>query len=384
MLRQNWRKLAMLFCMPVFIAGNPSFTESAFAQAVATPVAPESVGKAVSSASTATARQLDWINSSIAQRVKLSEQLGEDGARAFATEKDWKPILEGTRKALAQGPDQVYHGGNGKIHVIEAKGGSGQLGRGYGYSQGSPEWAVESAKRVLRHPGTTAAEREAAGAILQAAANGSLEVHIVRTSHVLGEPTAAVLERTARCSGDATRLAKAAIADSASASDQVVCGTAKTADDLARTASASSKTALKVVAKAAVPIAAAVDVGLRVQEGMATERQFAAGMISAQDREVAHGKNVAGMVGGWGGAMAGAEVGAYGGAAAGTVVAPGPGTTVGALAGGVAGGVAGYVGGEAAAEWAVNKVHEAGTTIAETAGSVKKRVSSVWRYAWGE
>ncbi len=130
-----------------------------------------------------------------------------------------------------------------------------------------------------------------------------------------------------------------------------------------------------------------MDVALRVRDGIETEERFAAGEITSQEREVAHARNAAGMAGGWAGAWAGAELGAAGGAAAGTAVAPGPGTAIGGVVGGVAGGFAGYFAGEAAAtaaaEWAVGKVHAAGTTVSETANSAAGGVQRAWHWAWG-
>jgi hypothetical protein len=318
--------------------------------------------------------------------VKLAEQLGDEGARTFAKAKAWTPVFDGTGRGLVQGPDQVYLGSDDLVHVIEAKGGSGQLGQAYGHPQGSSEWSVEAAKKVLRHSNATEAEQRGAQLILEAAAKGKLQVHVVRTSHVLGEPTVAVLEQTVKCSDDAARLAQSALDDIARAATHGIDDAARAADDVAR-AAAEGSTVAKTVAKVALPVAVAVDAGLRVREGVETEQRFAAGEITLQQREVAHARNAAGMAGGWAGAWAGAELGAAGGAAAGTAVAPGPGTAIGGVVGGVAGGVAGYFGGEAAAaaaaEWAVDKVHEAGTTVSETAHSAAGGVQRAWNWAWG-
>lgn len=317
-----------------------------------------------------TARQQAWLKASVHQRVKLAEQLGDEGARAFAKAKGWSPVFDGTARGVVQGPDQVYRAADGAVHVIEAKGGSGQLGRAYGHAQGSSEWAVESAKRVLRNPAASDAERRGAALVLEAASKGNLRVHVVRTSHVLGEPTAAVLEQTAKGTDEAARLAASGLDDLGRNSAQIVDDVARASDDAALAASTGG-TVLRTTAKAAVPVAIVVDGGLRISDGLQTERQFQAGEISEQEREAAHAKNAAGMAGGWGGALVGAKVGAVGGGAAGSAVAPGPGTAVGGVVGGIAGGVAGYIGGEAAAEaaaeWAVDRVHAAGTTIADSA-----------------
>ncbi len=64
----------------------------------------------------------------------------------------------------------------------------------------------------------------------------------------------------------------------------------------------------KTVSKVVLPVAVAVDAGLRVRDGVETEQRFAAGAITLQQREVAHARNAAGMAGGWAGAWAGAEI----------------------------------------------------------------------------
>lgn len=316
-----------------------------------------------------TPRQHAWLKATIEQRIRLAEQLGDEGARTFAKSKGWDSVFDGTARTVMQGPDQVYRGSDGLVHVIEAKGGSGQLGRGYGYSQGSTEWAVESAKRVLRHQGASEAERRGASLVLDAATKGKLEVHVVRTSHVLGEPTAAVLEQSMHCTDEAARIARSAANEAARGASQIADDALRASDDVVR-AAGKGGTVLRIAAKVAVPVAVAVDGGLRVRDGLKIERQFENGEITVQEREIAHTKNVAGMAGGWGGALVGAKLGAVGGGAAGSAVAPGPGTAIGGVVGGITGGVAGYIGGEAAAEaaakWGVDRVYEAGTTIAES------------------
>lgn len=143
-----------------------------------------------------TRRQRIWLKASPQQRIKLAEQLGDNGARIFAKNHKWIPVFDGTSRNITQGPDQVYRDLNGNIHVIEAKGGSSPLRQSYGHAQGSITWAIESAKRVLRHHHASQTERQGAIIILEAAANRKLQVHVIRTLHVLGEPTTIVLEQT--------------------------------------------------------------------------------------------------------------------------------------------------------------------------------------------
>lgn len=341
--------------------------------AAAQTAAPPEVGPPTTDAlAGATPRQRAWLRATPEERVTLAEKLGEDGARAFARQRGWKPVFDGVGRTLRQGPDQVWRDADGIVHVLEAKGGTSQVARAYGHVQGSPEWAVKSAERFLRSARATAGERKAAQAVLEAAANGRLTVDVVRTSHVLGEPTVAVLEQSVNCTDEAARLARGALERLA----RKAATAAGSIDDVARAGEAAAasrtvSTALRTTARVAVPVAVAFDAGLRVNEGVHIERRFAASEITQEQREVEHARNVAGMAGGWGGAWAGAKLGAMGGCYAGTGVAPGPGTVVGGVAGGIVGGVVGYVGGEAAAEaaaeWTVDRVHAAGTTVADLA-----------------
>lgn len=379
-------------------------------------VAPEVATPSATVVSTPTARQQQWLSATPEQRVQLAEALGEDGARQFAKSKGWKPLMDGTKSTLRQGFDQVYRSADDIVHVVEAKGGSSQLARSYGYLQGSSEWAVKAAERTITSSTASAAEKDAAKAALRAARSGKLHVHVIRTKHVLGEPTVALLERTTQASDDAARLARTVVDDLAAwgikvlddvaapsedvaralgrMSDDAIKGAANVGDDVARAAAAAERSAgtvakvARVASKVAIPIAVAVDVGLRVNEGTTIERRFAEGELTQQEREVSHAKNAAGMVGGWGGALAGAKLGAMGGGAAGSCVAPGPGTVIGGAAGAVVGGVVGYFGGEAAAEtaaeWTVKKVHQAGTTISEAASTVGNACSGAWKWVFGD
>ena len=320
-------------------------------------------------AAAGTARQEQWLAATPQDRVRLAEALGDDGARVLAKAKGYEAVYDGFDRMLPQGPDQVYRAGDGRVIVYEAKGGSGQLGHAYGHAQGSAEWAVESAKRVLRSTKASQAERAAARETLEAAARGKLEVHVVRTSHVLGEPTAAVLERTAKTTGDAARLARTAL-------DNMAHASANTVDDAARVVNATDDAArlarnaklARTATRSLIVVGVAVDAGFRATDATEVERRFRAGDISEKQRKVEHAKNAAGMAGGWGGAVGGAK----GGAVLGGMV----GGPWGAAAGGVIGGVGGYFGGEAAAEaaaeWGVNRLHDAGTSV-----------KGAWDWAWG-
>lgn len=317
-----------------------------------------------------TPRQQTWLDASINDRVLLAEELGEEGGRAFAKAKGWETVYDGKSWSLVHGPDQVYRGADGTVHMIEAKGGSGQLGTGYGHAQGSSEWAVESAKRVLRSSSATEAECRGAEAVLEAAAKGRLEVHVVRTTHTLGEPHVAKIEQTVKCSERASKIAQEALtaaakstaktlkkaADASDDAARMTDDVARAADDLvrstddvARAAAGSSKLVAKAPPVNLGPAVVVLDVGFRVIDGIETERLHEEGVITSHERAVAHGRNAAGMVGGMTGAYAGAEGGAAVGAAIGTFFCPGIGTAVGGFLGGLAGGVGGYVAGDAVA-----------------------------------
>ena len=156
-----------------------------------------------------TPAQKEWLEATDQERKILGKRIGENGARQYAHEQGWEPIFDGNGRKIPQGPDMVYQDPKtGKVIVVEAKGGTSPLGRGYGYEQGTPEWAVKSAEQVLHNPNASAAERRAAEAVIKAAAEGNLEVHTVRTEHVLGEPKPPKVEKIAKCTPEAQRLAK--------------------------------------------------------------------------------------------------------------------------------------------------------------------------------
>lgn len=328
-----------------------------------------------------TTRQQTWLSASVAERVKLAEALGESGARQHAREQGLEPLLDGNAKSLPQGLDQVYLSRD-KIVVVEAKGGTSPLGRAYGHAQGSPEWAVHGAARMIKSPSASPTEKAAAQAVLENAARGQLEVRVIRTPHVLGEPTTPVVEQSLSATSESTRLAREHLAQQVQKAPATVTigqRAAESADDVGRAASKSGSV-VRTAAKGAAVVGAAVDAGLRVQSGIETERQFASGRLTAQQRETAHARNAAGFAGGCGGAWAGAKLGAAGGGAVGTACG-GVGAPIGAVAGAVGGGVAGYYGGEAAAEAIADKsmraVHQTGTTVSKSG-------RSIWRRVWGE
>jgi hypothetical protein len=341
----------------------------------------QAVAEETAVGSSATPRQQAWLNASISERVLLAEDLGEEGGRAFAKAKGWSSVYDGKSWSMIHGPDQVYRAADDTVHMIEAKGGSSQLGKGYGHPQGSSEWAVESAKRVLHTSTATEAERRGAQAIIDAAAHGKLEVHVVRTTHTLGEPHVAKLEQTVKCSEQATTAAREALTVAAKSATKSLKQVATTSDDVARAAddvarvgddllrsaddvaraSSGGSSAIAGATAVLVPAGIALDAGMRVLDAVETERKFEAGEISCRERDIAHGRNAVGMVGGMAGAYGGAEAGAAGGAAIGTFFCPGIGTAIGGFVGGLAGGIGGYFAGDAvaaaAAEAGIDAAH---------------------------
>ncbi len=316
-----------------------------------------------------------WLKSSTSERQLISERMGEEGAARWAESMGWTSLLGNGDRKLSQGPDQVYRAPDGTVHVVEAKGGSSPLNRAYGYEQGTPEWAVKSAERICRSQGCSRLEIRAAEQVLEGARIGKLEVHVVRTPHVLGEPGKVVLERSISCSRKATMLAEESIhalsrakvpakpfADLSPAplegkltppvnptvtgsKVRTPGGTPEVACPSAGEAGPVAERAAKVLKGVAV-VAIVADVGQRSWNAIETERAYESGAISREERNLSHATNAAGMAGGWAGAWAGGELGAAGGALVGTAICPGVGTAVGTFVGGVAGSIGGYATGE--------------------------------------
>ena len=326
-----------------------------------------------------TARQEEWLRATTEERTLLAEKLGENGAMRLARGKGWAPILDADQKTVPQGPDLVYRGTDGTVHVIEAKAGSSPLNRAYGYEQGTLEWAVRSAERIAAMGSASEAERCAAAEVLKAARDGGLQVHVIRTRHILGEPKKVVIDQTVKCTRQASELARDVLARTVGAGGAATVaaarGATETAEGAAVTIGGAAKAGLvvsegtgaaagvgagmkglRVFAKGAAGVGLVVDGGLRIKEAVEVERAYEAGQISVDARNLVHAKNAAGMAGGWGGAAGGAEVGAEGGAALGSAICPGVGTIIGGILGGIAGGVGGYLGGEDLGERAVEVI----------------------------
>mgnify|MGYP000468806748 CR=1 FL=1 len=266
-----------------------------------------------------------WMDASLEGRIGLAETLGEEGAEALARKEGWRPLLLRAQKNLRIGPDQIYEAANGKIIVVEAKGGSSPLNSGYGHLQGTPEHAVEGAKRLLQSPSASEGEKAAARKILEAASDGKLEVRVIRTRHVLGKPMEVVVESIENTAPKTAKLAGEYLEQAAQKA------VPKVADRTLRAAGPAFRYGGRTLGLAAAPLVVG---GVALMEGSHTERQYQAGEIAAQERGERHASTAGGAVGGLGGMGAGAAVG--------TLAGP-PGIIIG--------GVVGGVGGDAAGRW---------------------------------
>lgn len=340
-----------------------------------------------------------WMKSSPQDRLKLVEQIGEDGADRVCNEKGWSKLLgkEHKTSAHSQGFDQVWKSADGRIHVVEAKGGSSTVDWGYGCRQGTPEWAVKAAEKTLGNHAATEMEKEAARTVLKAASEGKLSVHVIRTEHLLGQPGRTVWESMSKCTPEATNLAKTSLnslhgystdltvpthtstsyrptstsykptsgysyeykpststsykpSTSYKAPSSTYKPAVSAAKTTAKTGEAVSQTGqvVRTVAEGAAVVAVAADVGFRGYEAFQTEQMYQNGQISNHERVKSHVQNGAGWAGGMTGAVVGAETGAATGAAIGSVV-PLVGTAIGGAVGGICGGIGGYFLGDKAA-----------------------------------
>ncbi|MBX3180331.1 MAG: hypothetical protein KF886_23520 [Candidatus Hydrogenedentes bacterium] len=332
--------------------------------------------------STLTSHQHAWHEASSETRKLMAEALGEAGAAQWAKGQGYEPVLDHTQKQFRQGVDQVYRTPDGKIVCLEAKGGTSTLGQRKGLTQGTPEFAVESAADMLKSPRTTVEEKRVAALVLQAAKEGALETVVIHTEHTYGEPKAPRVKEGFHFTTDHPK-SKAAASRAATLVEELqdiiqvaLNGTntaARKAAQEAADALKGSALALKLtktLAKFAAPVLVIVDLYAATQEYQSIEAEFAQGRITEDERLNRHVQQVTGMIGGWAGAAGGAWVGAIGGSAAGAaigsfvpVIGNAVGATVGGVVGAVAGGIGGYAGGDragrATTDWVLGTALEA-------------------------
>jgi hypothetical protein len=333
-----------------------------------------------------TERQREWMRADYAQRVRMAEQMGEIGAREFARSRGLIALSSDPQRGVRQGLDQIYRTPQGNIVAIEAKGGGSRVGKYFGYVQGTAEHAVASSEHIVMRPGIDAKVKTAHMEVLRAAAENRLEVNVVRTRHVFGEPVTTALESQMQSSQNAGEMARKALKKLPAApkspvlpprgpvseprNDRKPTAVTGTVHPNQTTGKGLPKLS-STTAKALKAGGAVADVGLRIAAAVETESRHAAGEITDKEREAAHMRNVTSMVGGWGGASAGAST-------FGTLAAPvaamtrpvAPFVLGGAV---LTGGALGYLGGEqvatCASDWAMSKIHKGGVTISGTVDS---------------
>ncbi|MEK8021125.1 MAG: hypothetical protein VSS75_030000 [Candidatus Parabeggiatoa sp.] len=125
-------------------------------------------------------------------KALVIEKMGDTGARQYARRMNFKPLFQG-KPGQGKGFDQVYRSGK-QIVVVEAKGGKSPLKQYYGYTQGTGQYSLEVAKRTLRSPTASQAQKQAAKAVIQAYKEGRLVVQVARTQHVRGAPKGTTVE----------------------------------------------------------------------------------------------------------------------------------------------------------------------------------------------
>lgn len=244
------------------------------------------------------------------QNVMLSEWIGEKGARQWAQSKGWSPLYLG-KTGIPQGLDQVYQSSDDIIHVVEAKGGNSPIGKAYGFNQGTAEWAVQSAKRMLNSTSASSGQKKAAKKTLKAVRNGNMNIHTVRSLHHKG-----VLQKT--------RLEKTA-------------GTTAMAKYLAG-GSAMPEVWANVLYWGALALSV-TDGIYRIVRAKNIEEKYEQGKFEQDQRVKKHLTNVNTYFAGWTGWYAGSLLGAQ----VGTMIQPVTGTVLGSLIFSVVGYLAGYL-----------------------------------------
>jgi len=139
----------------------------------------------------------EYLAASINERSRWAEKIGEQGRARFAAERGWTPLLGSRNRGIKQGPDSVYWDPrSGRVRVLEAKGGTSQVKRGYESWQDKNTYSIRAAERLLRSSNATKpAKVGAARVIVAAQQRGGLATGVVRTDHVYGKHGAPTLEK---------------------------------------------------------------------------------------------------------------------------------------------------------------------------------------------
>lgn len=128
-------------------------------------------------------------------RARLAERIGDQGRARFGGERGWSQLLGSENRGLRQGPDSVYWDRRaGVVRVLEAKGGNARPLVFYGARQSTNEYAIRSARRLLRSPVATGQARIAAARVIVAGQDNRLVTGVVRTPNTLGRPGVPRLE----------------------------------------------------------------------------------------------------------------------------------------------------------------------------------------------
>lgn len=119
-------------------------------------------------------------------RKQLSEKVGNWGVYKLAEENGWEKILEPIRRSMPQGPDSVYWDPkNGKVRVVEAKGGTSRLKHTFGSKQGTNRNTIRSARGVLRSLKANTEQKVASAYAIEAGKRNLLESAGCRTPHTM-------------------------------------------------------------------------------------------------------------------------------------------------------------------------------------------------------
>ncbi len=277
-------------------------------------------------AGVSSAQPLSAINGDAAVRAAL------DAGRS----QGWEVLYSG-QDGGPHGPDLVFQdpakriffwdSKNAVVHVFEVKANNTPLRVYHGHLQGTPGYAVASAKYALGRRGLSAEQRVACQLVLEAASKpGKLKCYVVRTPVAQGQ----AVGRTTI--------------------NEVVKQTANNAVVEQLSKPRDYKFAGKVVARGIVLLVMAKDVRDGVLGAIEIERLYDEGQFDEFTRDLQQVRNasqtggrVAGTLAGlWFGAKAGAALGALAGSVAGPV-----GSVVAGTLGSVIVGVACYMGGEA-------------------------------------
>jgi hypothetical protein len=146
---------------------------------------------------------------------KAVEIIADDWAMWFADQHGWTRVLTGQDKRRPQGLDQVWIKPDGKNVVIEVKGNTSKTITAYGERQGTPEWAVKSARATLVSPTASTLEKVASRSFLENASRGNAECYLIRVRQSGGIATGLEIEKNYPITRDAIKLAKQSLAETA-------------------------------------------------------------------------------------------------------------------------------------------------------------------------